>query len=179
MARLPFELPNEIKKAFIDRLQDVKFPVTLSISHILRSVIYLFLMVDNETLEEFLIDSQDYEEQYNKYQEYIRKYKELGLIENEFPETNGYYTELIELILSREFNKIDDTAFKREMKYFYKKVSPSLSNSDKAKKLFEKMQKNVSTTNTKMELSELGVDPDDNPFDKPNGKLEIYDDLDD
>jgi hypothetical protein len=138
MARIPLELKTEIKELLLERLGQVRTPFNIKLNHILRTAIYTLLMMDDQTLEEFLSMGYEVEENYNEYLKLFEGAKNNKLIPEDLPATNSFYTEIFALLVLHEKGKLSDKKLRSKMEIieatietakYTRKTHPTLLNS--------------------------------------------------
>ncbi len=149
MARIPFELNDEIKDAFVDRImlygKNSIVAARPSMSQVLRSVVSLVVTMDDTVLRNFLEMSGKAETLLSEYLDLFNEYSEKGLIPSDYPLINIEFEETYELLRSIKLNKISEEQFKEKIEilgfslYRYKvlqKETHNLLNSFGSSKMF-------------------------------------------
>ncbi len=118
MARIPFELNDEIKDAFVDRIMLYgKSSIVASrpsMSQVLRSVVSLVVTMEDSILSDFLEVAAKSELVLSEYLNLFKECSNKNLIPQNFPAINTEFEEIYELMQNLKMGKISDDEFKEK-----------------------------------------------------------------
>ena len=116
MARIPFELNDEIKDAFVDRImlygENSIVAGRPSMSQVLRSVVSLVVTMDDSVLSDFLEIAGKAEIIVSDYLELYKEYSKKGLIPSEITVINSEFEKTYELLKNAKLGIITEEEFK-------------------------------------------------------------------
>lgn len=119
MARIPFELNDEIKDAFVERImlygENSVYAQRPSMSQVLRSIVSLIVTMKDSELRNFLELAGKSEQVVSEYVELFHEYKGKSLVPAEFPLINTEFDKVYELLCMVKLGKISENKFKEEM----------------------------------------------------------------
>lgn len=119
MARIPFELNDEIKDAFVDRIMLYgKSSIVASrpsMSQVLRSVVSLVVTMEDSILSDFLEVAAKSELVLSEYLNLFKECSNKNLIPQNFPAINTEFEEIYELMQNLKMGKISDDEFKEKI----------------------------------------------------------------
>lgn len=119
VARIPFELNDEIKDAFVDRImlygENSIIASRPSMSQVLRSVVSLVVTMDDSVLSDFLELAGKSESILSEYLELFKEYSKKGLIPKGFTVINPEFEKTFELLRNVKLGKISEDEFKEKI----------------------------------------------------------------
>lgn len=117
MARIPFELPDELKDSFTERMKNYRYPVggKLTTSQILRLGLCLVLTMDDSQLTEYLTLCFNAESAFDEYSGLLSKYKATGLVDESFSQGYNAFDDVYALLQQVDKGIITEQEFRKQL----------------------------------------------------------------
>jgi len=119
VARIPFELDEEIKEAFVERImiygENSTYAKRPSMSQLLRSIVSLVVLMEHSELRNLLEMAGSAELILEDYLTLFKKGKEEDLIPEHFPAINESVLSVLDLLLSLDRQWITEEEFKQDL----------------------------------------------------------------